>query len=69
MKDEGMYSKEEMSYFESLVEVNLIREISLYFDLETIQVLEEVYSEKSSSWISEIFWRHYWYTHRESVQK
>ena len=52
-----------MSYFESLTEINLIREINLYLDLPSIVVFKRAYSEKSDSWISEVFWRHYWYTH------
>lgn len=55
--------KEEMSYFDLLSEVNIIREIGLYLDIPSIEKFQSSYSEKRLLWLNEIFWRHYWYSH------
>lgn len=50
-------SKHQMTYFDLLPDINLVREIGLYLDLPSVSVLQTVHP----NWITEKFWQSYWY--------
>ena len=51
-----------MFYFERLRDINIIREIGLYLDIEAIDTLEKSYPEKILDGPLKFIWRHYWYS-------